>query len=132
MSEESQGFYDLIGSVLRYGVIISCSIILIGVIMIVAGDRTPPFPANLEQLLSSNFGRPTTSISGLAKGLLSLEPVYIVQLGLLILLATPIARVVCSIFLFAAEKDRNYVSLTLFVLIVLLLSIFLVGPVFAA
>jgi uncharacterized membrane protein len=48
----------------------------------------------------------------------------IIQLGLLLLIATPVARVAFSIFGFAAEGDRMYVAFTLIVLTVLLYSLF--------
>jgi uncharacterized membrane protein len=43
----------------------------------------------------------------------------IIQLGLLILIATPIARVVFSVFAFAAQRDYTYVAVTVIVLAVL-------------
>jgi uncharacterized membrane protein len=46
-----------------------------------------------------------------------------IQFGLLLLLATPIARVVFSVFAFAQQRDRAYVLITLFVLMVLLYSL---------
>ncbi len=48
----------------------------------------------------------------------------IMQLGLLLLIATPIVRVMFSIFAFAIEGDRMYVLFTLIVLTVLLYSLF--------
>lgn len=48
----------------------------------------------------------------------------IMQLGLLLLIATPVARVLFSAVAFAVEGDRMYVLFTLFVLAVLLYSLF--------
>jgi uncharacterized membrane protein len=45
-------------------------------------------------------------------------------LGLLLLIATPVARVAFSIFGFAAEKDWMYVVFTIIVLAILLYSLF--------
>lgn len=47
----------------------------------------------------------------------------IIQLGLLVLLATPVLRVAFSIVAFARERDRLYVAVTSIVLAVLLYSI---------
>ena len=47
----------------------------------------------------------------------------IIQLGLLFLIATPVARVVFSIWGFAEERDRMYVVFTVIVLAVLLFSL---------
>jgi uncharacterized membrane protein len=46
-----------------------------------------------------------------------------IQLGLLLLIATPIARVVFSVAGFILERDRLYVTFTLIVLAVLLYSL---------
>jgi uncharacterized membrane protein len=50
----------------------------------------------------------------------------IVMLGLLMLIATPVARVAFSIFAFAVERDRLYVTITTIVLVLLLVS-FVIG-----
>ena len=44
----------------------------------------------------------------------------IIQLGVLILIATPIARVLCSLVAFALQRDLTYVVVTVIVLAVLL------------
>jgi uncharacterized membrane protein len=100
--------------------------------MIVIGDHPSNFPSSIEQVISQNYGRPTVNVFAFGSGLASLNPINIIELGLLILLATPIVRVASSIVLFTAERDRNYVVLTLFVLVVLLFAIFIVGPFEAA
>jgi uncharacterized membrane protein len=66
----------------------------------------------------------TTDYSNLAGRLATLEPLAIVQLGLLTLLATPVARVATSVIGFASERDGLYTAITLVVLAVLLGSIF--------
>jgi uncharacterized membrane protein len=47
----------------------------------------------------------------------------IIELGLLLLIATPIARVVFSVVAFALQRDRIYVAVTLIVLGVLLYNL---------
>ncbi len=59
-------------------------------------------------------------------GLLELRPVAIAQLGLLVLLATPVLRVAASVVAFALEGDRLYATISGLVLAVLLTSIFFV------
>ncbi len=48
----------------------------------------------------------------------------IIQFGLLLLIATPIARVAFSVYAFAREHDYRYVAITLIVLGLLLYSLF--------
>jgi len=47
----------------------------------------------------------------------------IIQFGLLLLIATPVARVAFSIFGFAQERDRMYVVFTVIVFSILLFSL---------
>jgi uncharacterized membrane protein len=56
---------------------------------------------------------------------LRFESSAVIQLGLLLLIATPIARVALSVIGFLRERDFTYVALTLVVLGVLLGSLFL-------
>jgi len=48
----------------------------------------------------------------------------IIQLGLLVLIATPVARVIFSLIGFLIEKDWIYVAITAVVLIILSVSLF--------
>lgn len=65
----------------------------------------------------------TTDYSNLLGRLATLEPTAIVQLGLLALLATPVARVATSVVGFASERDGLYTAITIAVLAILLGSI---------
>ena len=62
-------------------------------------------------------------VSGILKASMALDPAAIIQLGLLILIATPVARVAFSVFAFAEERDWLYVVVTLIVLGLLLYSL---------
>jgi uncharacterized membrane protein len=53
-----------------------------------------------------------------------------IQLGLLLLIATPVARVAFAVWGFAQEKDKMYVGITLLVLAILLYSLFASGSAF--
>jgi uncharacterized membrane protein len=53
---------------------------------------------------------------GLGRGL--------IQLGVLLLIATPVARVAFSVFVFSRQRDRLYIFVTLVVLVLLLFSLF--------
>jgi uncharacterized membrane protein len=59
-------------------------------------------------------------------GALALRPFAIAQLGLLVLLATPVLRVAASVVAFIVEGDRLYATVSAVVLAILLTSIFLV------
>jgi uncharacterized membrane protein len=63
------------------------------------------------------------SLTGIMKDTLALRPRGIIQFGLLLLIATPIVRVIFAVIAFALQRDRVYVMVTLIVLGVLLYSL---------
>jgi uncharacterized membrane protein len=62
-------------------------------------------------------------VRGIIRDTLALRARGIIQLGLLLLIATPVARVAFSIFGFAEERDRMYVVFTVIVFSILLYSL---------
>jgi len=109
----------IVGTLLRAGVIIAAIVVLAGGVMYLMqhGAQRP----NFRQF----HGVPSdlTSVSGVVKDAVSLKSEAIIQLGLLLLILTPIARVAFSAVSFAIEGDRMYVAITLIVLAVLLFSL---------
>jgi uncharacterized membrane protein len=109
----------MIGALLRAGVIGSASVVLAGAIWYLSryGEAVPDF---------HNFrGEPRElcTAAGILGGAFDGQPRSLIQLGLLLLIATPIARVALSVVVFALERDRLYVVLTLIVLATLLGSL---------
>jgi len=108
----------IISVLLRTGVILSSIVVLIGGIwyLVQSGRLAPDYqtfrgePANLN------------GFRGIIKGLLSWNGRNWIQFGLVMLVATPVARVAFCVFAFIKEKDRTYVILTLIVLSVLMFS----------
>jgi uncharacterized membrane protein len=66
------------------------------------------------------------SFADLGAGLAALRPQAIAQLGLVVLVATPVVRVLTSLVAFALERDRLYVGITAAVLVILLAAVFLI------
>ncbi|MDR1877633.1 MAG: DUF1634 domain-containing protein [Flavobacteriaceae bacterium] len=109
-----------IGRLLRYGVILSSIITIIGgvIYIIQHPDEKPRFkqfvgvPEYLREL------------STLFPGIFRLDGLAIIQFGVAVLIATPILRIVFSIVAFAIEKDRMYVVITSIVLAIILANLF--------
>jgi uncharacterized membrane protein len=121
---------DVIGKILRYGVVLSSAVVAAGLVLMLLAPP-PGSPATLQAALAANFGRPTLSPSALLAGLARGSAVGVLQLGMLILIATPITRVAASVLLFLRERDMLYVGITLLVLGMLLVALFVVGPLLA-
>jgi uncharacterized membrane protein len=114
-----QQLENIVGNLLRIGVTLAAVVVFGGgaLYLIRHGMTSPDYrvfhgePADLR------------SVSGVVTEALSLQGRGIIQLGLLLLMATPIARVAFSIFAFAQQRDLTYVIVTLIVLAVLLYSL---------
>ena len=110
---------QLIGGVLRAGVIAAAAVTLAGGIWHLAqsGNAAPDYhifrgePAELR------------SLRGVLRGIAQGHSESLIQLGLLLLIATPVARVAFSVAAFALPRDRLYTAITLVVLAVLLASL---------
>jgi uncharacterized membrane protein len=111
---------QLVGQLLRFGVIAASLIAFTGGLFYViqhGGAGMPPYNAFKGE------GKEYTSYSGIFQGALAMHPAGIIQLGVLVLIATPILRVFLSLIAFVLEKDKLYVVITLLVLSVMLTSI---------
>jgi uncharacterized membrane protein len=134
---------SVLSKTLLYGVILSTIIIVIGLVYM-AGTYSTGYTcdftsASLGCILNYNaaaipHGDYPNTLFSIASGVAQLKPFAIIQLGVIVLLATPVFRVFASLVLFAIEKDRPFILITLFVLLVLLFSFFLVPeiPIFKA
>lgn len=112
--------------------LVSCILIAVGIVDTFLRPGTVAIPSTLSQVLTSGIGSPTVNVTALIEGAAKLNGLDIVQIGVVILLATPIIRVAVTSVIFAIEKDATYLVIGLFVLLVLLTSVFIVGPYEAA
>ena len=109
----------IVANLLRAGVLLAAAVVALGgIIFLVRHGRAMPQYARF-------VGEPfeLRTVSGIIRGTASFHGRNIIQLGLLLLIATPVARVAFSVVAFALERDRLYVVITLIVLAVLLFSL---------
>ena len=114
---------DILSRVLRYGVLLAAAILVFGFILLASAYGSNSTSGYLRYVPnqvphSDSF----VGVSALPQGIASLDPYSIIELGVIVLLATPVSRVFFSILLFAAERDRTYVKITVVVFILLLFS----------
>jgi uncharacterized membrane protein len=116
----------VIGNLLRSGVVLSATIVLFGAVIYLVRHGHSPTEYRVFR------GEPSDlrSVRGILRDALALRGRGIIQLGLLFLIATPVARVAFSIFGFAEEHDRVYVVIASIVLLVLAYS--LIGSAWSA
>ena len=114
----------MIGALLRWGVILAAAVILAGGAMYLVryGSTIPDYrvfrgePSDLR------------NVSGIVTGAVAWHSRGLIQLGLLLLIAVPVARVAFSVVAFALQRDRTYVVVTMIVLAVLLYGMTRAGP----
>ncbi len=114
-----QTIEDIVGNLLRTGVLLSALVVLAGGLIYLV--RHGQSPVNFRVFR----GEPADlrSLHGIVRSAIRLQGRGIIQLGLLLLIATPVARVAFSIVAFAKERDRTYVVLTLIVFLILTYSL---------
>lgn len=109
----------MMGRLLQAGVLLASAVVLVGGVLYVRGHLGGA--VNYR----SFAGEPAALRSG--RGLLRLlmtgDPAALIQLGVLLLIATPVARVVFAVVGFALERDRLYVAVSVAVLAILAASL---------
>src|SRR3982074_1512974 len=110
---------EIMGRLLRTGVILAAVFVLVGGVIYLAQHPTPITNYRMFQ------GEPEElrAVSGIVHEALALHGPGLIQFGLLILIATPIARVAFSVVAFLYQRDWMYVAVTVMVLGLLVYSL---------
>src|SRR5262245_22834763 len=116
---KDQRLDELMDELLRTGVLLTALVVLVGGVVYLTRHHMPITNYQVFQ------GEPTElrTISGILHEALALHGRGLIQLGLLILIATPIARVAFSFFAFLYQGDWIYVVVTFIVVGLLLYSL---------
>jgi uncharacterized membrane protein len=114
-----QRLETIIGNLLRAGVLLSAAVVLGGGVWLLI-DCGRALASYHQFLPPANTLRSPRAI---VRALGHPNPPLLIQFGLLLLIATPVARVIVSLIAFAIEHDRLYVAITAIVLVILLYSL---------
>jgi len=124
MEEKRTGMNDqridiIIGNLLRIAVVVSAVFVFTGAVIYLwrHGLEAPDYG------VFSGVPKNLRGLREIMESAWQIRSVGIIQLGLLLLVFTPVARVAFSVIAFLLERDYMYVAFTLIVLTVLLLSI---------
>lgn len=124
MGQIERGWTDyrveqIVGNLLRTGVIVAAVWVLASGVLYLSrhGQDHPDYRVFRGERTDLRHVR------GIARDSLHGRPRALIQFGLLLLIATPVARVAFSVFGFAEERDWLYVVITLIVLALLLYSL---------
>jgi uncharacterized membrane protein len=110
----------IMGHLLRTGVILAAVLVFSGGVVFLSRHHQPVMDYRVFR------GEPhdLRTIPGIFQEALAFRGQGLIQLGLLVLIATPVARVVFSVLAFLYQRDWTYVAVTLLVLGLLLFSLF--------
>ena len=110
---------QLVGRLLQIGVAVSALVVIVGGILLLAhhGAEVPDY--------STFRGEPESirTLYGIVHGLMAVDARSIIQVGLLLLIATPILRVAFTWIAFLLQRDWVYVAITTVVLVLLLFGL---------
>lgn len=117
-----------IGKLLRYGVMLACGITLFGGIVYLFQNHG----GSMEHYRPTPDGQPFPGVeyylrelSTIIPRILDFDGAAIIQLGVCVLIATPVFRVAFSVIGFLIEKDYMYVVITLIVLAIIMANMLL-------
>jgi uncharacterized membrane protein len=110
---------QVIGRLLQIGVLLAAGVVLIGATLLLV--RHGATPASYSEFRSEP--NELRSVVGIVRAAASLNAAAIVQLGLVLLIATPIARVGFTLVAFILQRDRTYVWITTLVMMLLLFGL---------
>jgi len=107
---------QVIGRLLQFGVLLAAAVTLLGGVMLLLHHGSTAVSYATFQ------GEPAylRSLTAIVRAAFAGDAMAVVQLGLLLLIATPVARVAFTLVAFALQRDRLYVLVTTIVLALLL------------
>jgi len=110
---------NIMGSLLRVGVLAAAFLVVLGGVLFFLQHPKEVFDYTTFKGEPAKFRQ----VHLIVKEAMNLRGRDIIQLGLLVLIATPVARVIFSLIGFLIEKDWIYVSITAIVLMILFVSL---------
>ena len=126
MTEEHEGHFDdrkmeaIMGRLLQVGVLLASFVMLVGGVFYVRAHQG----AKPDYRVFQSGPQALRHVGGVMSGVVAGDPAAIIQLAVLLLIATPVARVIFALVAFGIERDKLYVGVSAVVLAVLLLGFF--------
>lgn len=113
----------LIARTLRIGVSLACAIALTGGVIYLLHHGSEPMP-DYSSFTYGTAPASYTTLPGIVEGVLGFTAYGWIQLGVIVLLLTPVMRVVLSLADFVQERDWLYAAISAVVLAVIALNSF--------
>jgi len=108
------------GVLLRFGVVLASTAVLAGMVFYLQDRASQLVDYRYFKAYSFGLRHRDELLAGSARD----NAAAIIEAGILLLIATPVARVVFAVVAFALERDRLYTAISIAVLAVLVFSLF--------
>lgn len=112
-----RSFEQFVSQILKYGVLLASTVVLVGGVLYLM--RWGAQPAEYQFFHGAEFRSPLDALQAVLSG----DPRGIIQVGILLLIATPVTRVAFSLLVFLWLQDLIYVFVTSLVLAGLIYSL---------
>ncbi|MDP7982201.1 MAG: DUF1634 domain-containing protein [Conexivisphaerales archaeon] len=112
-----------IGYSLIIGVVVSASLMAAGAAVLFARGGGDGYALSQLASLTSPINSGTISVGRILAGLADLDGISLIFLGIMVLIATPVVRVVLLVLQFVYERNRLYLALSIVVLADMLVAI---------
>ncbi len=112
-----QNVYADVYKVLLGGMLVSTALFVIAIVRALLRPEFVP--------LTPDWIKQYYHWSAIIQGIVSFDPTVVMLIATVLLILTPIARVVVSIYAFAVDRDRKYVAVTSIVLFVMVVTVVL-------
>jgi uncharacterized membrane protein len=116
---DDQRLEIIIGQLLRAGVLLAATMVSIGGLLYLTGHHADT--ASYKTFVAG--GPAVQTLAGIVQSATHLQSEGLIQFGLLLLIATPVARVVLAMVGFALERDKLYALVSFIVLAILVFSL---------
>jgi uncharacterized membrane protein len=109
------------GRMLQIGVTVAAMVVLLGGVLYLKQFTGPMPDYRRFHGAPGEYG----TVHGILAGVSNFDSQCLIELGILLLIATPICRVIFGAVGFSLLRDRLYAAVSVIVLIILLLSFFM-------
>ncbi|MGA7243395.1 MAG: DUF1634 domain-containing protein [Terracidiphilus sp.] len=117
---DDRSMETIMGRVLQVGVLLASLVMLVGGLLYVrAHHEVVP-----DYRVFKSEPQALRHIGGVMGGVAAGDPAAIIQFAVLLLIATPVARVIFALIAFGIERDKLYIGVSALVLAVLLYGFF--------
>lgn len=126
--ERRQGLSDasmdaVMGRLLQVGVLLASAMVLVGGVLYLRAKGAGLANYGSFRSEPGSLRHWAQVMRAIGRG----DPAAIIQVGVLLLIATPVARVVLAAVAFTMQRDRLYVGISVAVLAILLVGLFWLG-----